>query len=1017
MTAERRAVAAAVSTALQHPGAASAGRIRLLTHGSLSALALTIGLIASASAQETTETGAGARDASLEEITVTGSRIRRTTDFDTPNPTTVVDANYLENLGIVNVGDAVASLPANVSNNTPTTTGNANFFAGSTIANLRGLNPFFGSRTLNLVNNRRFVPTNQGDGLDLNFIPQILVERIDIVTGGASAAYGSGAISGVNNIFLDRKMEGGKLDVDFFQTSESDGDDKHLGAAYGFALADGRAHVVLGYEYQDSDPVGCLRARDWCARGTGFRQGIPGVEPTLVLADNVRFNQSSLGGVFQGQGLQVNADGATTAPYTIGSGNNGVPFNVVEGGDGASIYQYTNLRAPVERNVATAVFTMDVTDATTLGVDVSWGEVVTVNRTGALNSNFVPILGDNAFIQGRPALVTAVGGFALLNKDWNAQVDSFSRFTTDVKRLAISLDGKFGESSWTWDTYYQFGESNREQLVNDNLHLVQAALALDSVIGPNGQPRCRIANAAEAQAFLDANVGNPAVTPFDPRLADGCLPINPFGTGAIDTATQDYTFGFLRENLEYRQQVLAFNVSGDLFKEGFGAGAVQAAAGIEFRKEEGENIAAEELNDWTRTDFLIQYGESFSGDVDVTEGFVEVNLPLLRDRPGAQLLEFNTAARYSEYKNKGLAGTTGEERTHDMTTWKVSGLYDPVDWLRFRGSRSRDSRAANFRELYYGQIIQSGGLFGFCEPGGTTPRDPCTWSLEGNVDLEPEKADTTTFGIVFRPTEAIPGFEFAADYFHIEINEAIQQANVFRVRDGCRISGIQEFCDLITFGDPALVNPANPLSNINLIRALAFNGSGYEFKGIDFTGSYLWELNDSSNLNFRLLATKMLEQNFQATPGQPFIDIVGQTGTGNSFLSDNQPTAELIANFSATYNRGPASVTGLVRYISDGIMDYMGVTSGTVPPGFRLMSTNEVPSYTVFSLSGSYKFEEIGPLSSVQLFAAIDNVFDKDPPVAPGGGGFGPSNVNGGTNAVFFDTLGRSFRLGVRTRF
>ena len=165
----------------------------------------------------------------VEEITVTGSRIRRTTDFDTANPTTVVDSQYLQNLGIVNVGDAIRQLPANLSNNTPRTTGNANFFIGSTIANLRGLNPFFGSRTLTLVNNRRFVPTNQGDGVDLNFIPSIMIDRIDIVTGGASAAYGSGAISGVQNIFLSRKLEGGKAQVDYGMTGESDGDDKHVG--------------------------------------------------------------------------------------------------------------------------------------------------------------------------------------------------------------------------------------------------------------------------------------------------------------------------------------------------------------------------------------------------------------------------------------------------------------------------------------------------------------------------------------------------------------------------------------------------------------------------------------------------------------------------------------------------------------------------------------------------------------------------------------------------------------------
>src|SRR5207244_4650083 len=110
--------------------------------------------------------------------------------------------------------------------------GNPNFLAEAMLANLRGLNPFFGSATLNLVNSRRFVPTNQGDGVDLNFIPSILIDRIDVVTGGASAAYGSGAISGVNNIFLNRKLEGGKADVDFGETSQSDGRDRHVGLAY-----------------------------------------------------------------------------------------------------------------------------------------------------------------------------------------------------------------------------------------------------------------------------------------------------------------------------------------------------------------------------------------------------------------------------------------------------------------------------------------------------------------------------------------------------------------------------------------------------------------------------------------------------------------------------------------------------------------------------------------------------------------------------------------------------------------
>ena len=255
-----------------------------------------------------------AAEEKLDEVQVTGSRIKRATDFDTANPTTVVDADYFKNMGIVNVGDAIKSLPSNVSNNSPTTTGNANFFAGSTIANLRGLNPFFGSRTLNLVNGRRFVPTNQGDGVDLNFIPSVLIERMDVVTGGASAAYGSGAISGVNNVFLARKLEGGKLDVDFGQTAKSDGKDRHVAAAFGSSFNEGRGHFSVGYEHQQSDSIGCYTARDWCARGTAFvnnpdstaNGGTSATAPQFLLKDNARAAQISDSGVFQNFGRTRN---------------------------------------------------------------------------------------------------------------------------------------------------------------------------------------------------------------------------------------------------------------------------------------------------------------------------------------------------------------------------------------------------------------------------------------------------------------------------------------------------------------------------------------------------------------------------------------------------------------------------------------------------------------------------------------------------------------------------------------
>ncbi len=1009
---------------------------------------------------------------SIEEITVTGSRIRRKTDFDSPNPTTVVNASYLKNLGLVNVGDAVQQLPVNVSNDTPTTTGNANFFTGSTIANLRGLNPFFGSRTLTLVDSRRFVPTNQGDGVDLNFIPSILIDRVDTVTGGASAAYGSGAISGVQNIFMNRRLEGGRADVDGYETGHGDGLDRHVGVAYGLALGNDRGHFVVGYEAQNTDNIDCL-SRDWCRKNEEMITGGDNT-PSRVLASDVHANQISSTGVFNNGNTiashttqQLTPDGQHLTTFNIGQGYeymNGSlqsigippfpdttassPFNNVVGGDGVPIYEFTNLRAPIDRRVATSLFTWNLTDRTTMDFDLSYGRVKTTNITQALTDRFDVIHPDNAYLTPEVATAIAPAGPTFFNKDWTSQVDSHTTVDTKVKRAVLGFNGQFGESSWTWEGYYTYGKTNREQLVWDNRHSNAYAMAVDSVM-VNGSPMCRVTQQIQQMGGSLTDPGDPsdpnsnyyvlksavaaaagpggAYADADPRIALGCVPLNPFGTQPITTAQHNYAFGYLDENLDYKQQVAAWDASGNIWKGLGDAGPFALAAGVELRQEIGHNIDSEnDLNTgqpvpaWVHSDYLINYGETFAGKVDVSEAFAELNAPLLEDKPVAKRLEFNTAVRESRYRNTGLEGTTGQTRTHDFTTWKISGLWDPLDWLRVRGSRSRDMRAANFRELYYEQQLRAGGIFGYCGPAGSSQKDPCDWSLEGNVDLKPERADTTTLGLVFTPKEKAQGLRFAADYFKIEINDAIQQANVRRVLDGCQISHLQQFCDLIVpdsgAGPYASYDPngaAGRGSGVQSIRALAFNGSGYSYKGIDFTGTYQLALGGESNLNLRLLATHMLEQKFEATPGAPYVDIVGQTGGANSFLSDNQPTADWVTNLSATWNHNNLNVTGQMRYVSSGVMNYYGITPSdpgyaSAAPPLVTMSVNHVPSYQVYTLAGSYTFD-LGDKTSMQLFGTIFNVFDKNPPFADGS--------TGGTNPVFFDTLGRAYRVGLRLTF
>jgi iron complex outermembrane receptor protein len=1039
-----------------------------------------ISIAGSASVATAAETQDGA-DVELEEVVVTGSRIRRTTDFDTATPTTVIDDEYLKSQGAVNVGDVVKALPSNISNFSPTTTGNSNFFAGSTIANLRGLNPFFGSRTLNLVNGRRHVPTNQGDGVDLNFIPSTIISRMDIVTGGASAAYGSGAISGVNNIFLDRTIDGFRLEADFGQSTREDARDRHFSGIFGTPFAEGRGHFSVAFEHQNMAEAGCMEIRDWCGLNANlitnpaagaYNAGLGGwafdpdgafgpAPAALVTLDNprpgsimrydVRAPFSYAGVVaspFGGPLGQVNTAGTALLPFQNGVGSN-IFYSAVSGGEGRGAYTYTNLRSPVLRNVFMGTFSFALTDTLNLTADASLGEVKTDQRTGALDDGGFfgqGIYSNNAYLQLSPALNAQVqpllpppGGFPVqLNKDWTLQTNSHSAFETDVRRFSVGLDGRFGGSSWTWDGYVQHGKSERTQLVDDNRHLNAYDFAADPVFDdrdaalPIAQRRieCAVTQGLRNGAPLAGRDPLPATGSNLFLIAQGCLPLNVFGTAPLDPNVKEYAFGFLHEATTVKQSVAAFNASGDLF-EGFGAGTVQGAVGVEYRTEKGSNIGSQDgAPDYVRNDYLIQYGESFAGKVNVTEAYVETNLPLLRDLPLAKRAELNVAARWSQYENEGTLGPgDGIKRTHDMITWKAAGFWDPIDSLRVRGSRSRDSRAANFRELYYGQIIHAGGWFGFCTPAGLplgSPADACTWSLEGNVDLKPEKADTTTIGFVLTPKELIPGFEFAADYFQIKITDAIQQANVTRVREGCQLSGLAEYCAFIT-PDPQAAATPNGAGNYNYanvggvgygierIRALAFNGSSYNYKGLDFSSAYRTTLGELGSLNFRLLATRMISQKFSPVPGQAPVNIVGQTGTANSFLNDNNPSAKWNANLSTTFQRGAFSTTLTTRHIGKGKKNYLGVdpTDGeryiTAPSNWVRLDDNSIGSYTVFGLNANYRLENKAGTDTMDLWANVSNLLDRDPPLIGGG--------SGGTQPIFYDTLGRYYRVGVRMSF
>ncbi len=272
-------------------------------------------------------------------------------------------------------------------------------------------------------------------------------------------------------------------------------------------------------------------------------------------------------------------------------------------------------------------------------------------------------------------------------------------------------------------------------------------------------------------------------------------------------------------------------------------------------------------------------------------------------------------------------------------------------------------------------------MFGYCGPSGTSFTDPCNWSLEGNPDLRPEKSDTTTFGFVVSPKDWVDGLQFSVDYFRINIKDAIQQANVQDVEDGCRIRNDPADCALITFDGTTYDVNGVTYRGISDIRALSFNGAAYTFKGLDFSSTYNMQLNNGANLTFRLLAENMMRQVFQNNPRTAPINVVGQTGTANTFLADNQPQPKWTGSLTGTYAQGPQAVTGQVRFVSHGITDYND------PDGLNY-SDSRVPSYQVFTLSGTYNLKNIAAVDTLQLFAVVDNLFGG----GGGGGGGGTSS-------------------------
>jgi outer membrane receptor protein involved in Fe transport len=986
------------------------------------------------------------------EILVTGSRVGRST-FDTPNPVTVLDSENIENLGLNNVGEVVKQLPQNSNFFSGNNVGLGNFNVGAQLVNLRGLNPFFGTRTLTLIDTQRVVSTTAGGGVDITLVPSMLVGRVETVTGGASAVYGSDAVAGVVNVILDKTLDGFKAQGDFSRTTHGDGNDWHAAAAYGTGFADGRGHFIVGAEYQDSAAIGdCAKVRDWCAKGygefvnTGYATpGAPGYgRPHYVIGPDATVAYSSSTGALTpclffvpgagfcayvpavtGPTVQFNPAGSATLPFDSGSYSSGA-FPIFgaprQGGDqyATGNYDGTTLRPSVEKISTLARAEFEISPAVKVSLEGSYAHSKAVNpdATGAVGpfpfDLFAPfmlgyhIVPDNAFLP--PSVAAAIPAGALLGRTMNNLQNARNETENETWRLVGGLEGKIG-GSWSWDAYVSHSENHNRQHLFHNMVQPLLRFALDAVKDGSGNVVCGVT----VPGRVNPDTGFP-YSPADVAFANAagpCVPLNLFGSGNASQAAIDYAFRTLVEFPTLKQDVAAFNVRGDLFG-GWGAGPVKLATGAEWRKEDGIVTHDLDKQPWY-SGYYLTYGLDYGGTTEVLEGYAELNVPVFRDAPIGRYLELDGALRGTRNKSRGTLGdNAGESRSNEFATWKVSGIWDLTDWLRLRGTRSRDVRAPQFRELFQTTAPFVGPPFGVVSnpfPGGNA-NDSAIVTNGGNVNLVPEKADTLTIGAVLSPKGFLSGFRFSADWYQIEIKDAITFLGIGaqNIVTGC-FQGNQTFCDRITF---------NGLDDVVTINNHSANLQGFTTRGVDFEAAYNLSLHNGASLDFRVLASYLYDQLFQTgqidpASGKPAAprNYAGQSGPTAAFGSFNT-APKWQGNAFVTYHKGPFTGTVQARYVGPG--RYLVLTpAGGAPiapgdPGYDTTDPNSISSNSVndaiyVNLSASYDITK-----QIQLFGSLNNAFDKDPPIAPGGNGFP-------TNPVYFDTFGRTFRVGARVNF
>ncbi|MDO9078273.1 MAG: TonB-dependent receptor [Brevundimonas sp.] len=950
----------------------------------------------------------------LDDVIVTGSRIPQT-NLVTTSPVTQVTGEDIDVAGVTRVEDLISQLPQAFAAQNSTV---ANGASGTATVSLRNLGS---SRTLVLIDGRRMgYGSPNDDAADLNQIPEQLVERVEVLTGGASAVYGSDALAGVVNFIMKKDFEGLQIDAQygFYQHNNdydgvgnvraeiarrgvtnaaqfrlpddnvSDGESRSINVTMGIAAPDGRGNLVAYAGYRNNNPI-LQRDRDYSACSLAAPTAL---RPTTYACGG---SGTSFPGRFTDFG---------TFNFTLGSGRTFVPFDSNQNNYNFGPVNY--YQRPDERYTLGAFGRYEVNDKAEVFAQLMFSDYKSVAQI-APSGNFFntpDINCDNPLMSAQQSAAIGCSGADILagnrvplyigrrNVEGGGRQDSLNY--TSYRGVA----GVRGELApgWNYDVAAQYSRVALARTYLNDFSVTRLGRALD-VVNVGGTPTCRS-----------------VVNGTDPT----CVPYDIFIAGGVTQAALNYVQIPLIQTGETTQQVVTAAITGDTgWSMPSASRTLQVAFGAEYRRDALSSV----------TDAAFQTGDGagqggptlgLSGDTDVAEVFGEFQLPIADDQPWAYSASIDGAYRRSEYENFGT------------DTYKLGADYAPVEDIRFRASYSRAVRAPNAIELF---TAPGFGLF-------DADRDPCDattgavaascigtnpWQVtlvqsgsgaldspagqynrlgSGTATLVPEESETITYGVVWSPA-FLTGFNISVDYFDIQIDDAIQPYNPLNTLDACYISGDASACARIDrnangslwTGDGVVDDP-----NTNI--------GGFSTTGIDINANYSFDLEDIGMSN-----VGSLQMSFVGT-------YLSELETDNGGIAANSvyDCAGFYANQCGVPNpewrhRGRVTwltpwdvdISGTWRHYGEVELAVLGTANGSLNNGgTRLDRFFDAENY--LDLAATWQV-----MDTVTVRAGVNNVLDNDPQLSYSVGTTG----NGNTYPQLYDALGRYFFFGVTANF